>query len=98
MVQLLLESSMYTKNTSGLGMEIMPSFGCLEKSCQRPSTNGSELAAVNLHRELKIMATYLTTHLLQQSEIIQSLWHPTTQSYLIFEAVKVVVTTDCIML
>jgi len=54
MVQLLLESSMYTKNTSGLGMEIMPSFGCLEKSCQRPSTNGSELAAVNLRRELKM--------------------------------------------
>ena len=49
-------------------------------------------------RAQDFMATYLTTHLLQRSEIIQSLWHPTTQSNLIFEAVKVVVTNDCIML
>jgi hypothetical protein len=32
-------------------MEIMPSSRCLEKSCQAPSTNRSELAAANLHRE-----------------------------------------------
>jgi hypothetical protein len=46
MLELLLESSMYTKRTSGLVMEIMPSSWSLATFLQpAPSTNGSELAA-----------------------------------------------------